>query len=279
MREHVSVVALYCFVSIEKPYLIKAKLGDWVADKDLKGTLIIAPEGVNGTLSGAREVLEGFVLRLSSLLGLSTIPTKWSSATEHPFGKLKFPLKEEVVTMGAPKPNPLEQVGTYVSPEDWNALITDPEVKVVDTRNWYEFELGTFKGSIDPKTNAFRDFESWVHANLDPQKDRKVAMFCTGGIRCEKASSFLLNEGFTSVFHLEGGILNYLETVPKAESLWEGECFVFDDRVTLAHGLEQGTSLMCKDCGRPSKDAKLETGPDNCDHCGAVLRPRTEAPD
>ena len=278
MNEHVSVVALYHFVSIEKPYLIKAKLGDWVVDRDLKGTLIIAPEGVNGTLSGSSEVLEGFVTRLSSLLGVDTIATKWSHATEHP-GKLKFPLKDEVVTMGLPKPDPLEIVGTYVSPQDWNALINDPEVKVVDTRNWYEFELGTFKGAIDPGTKAFRDFETWVRDNLDPEKDTKVAMFCTGGIRCEKASSFLLNEGFPSVFHLEGGILNYLETMPEEESLWEGECFVFDDRVTLSHGLEQGTSLMCKNCGRPSKNAKLADGPDRCAHCGATLRPRTEPSD
>lgn len=269
-----SVVTLYEFTRIEKPYLVKAKLGDWIGAQDILGTLIIAPEGINGTLSGPRHVLEALVGRLAELLDVSELSTKWSRCDVHPFGKLKFPLKDEVVTMGGPKPDPTQQVGTYVEPSEWNDLISDPMVTLVDTRNWYEVELGTFRGAIDPGTDAFRDFGSWVKAHLDPKKDKKVAMFCTGGIRCEKASSFMLDEGFESVFHLKGGILSYLESVEQDTSLWEGECFVFDDRVTLAHGLEIGTSLMCKDCGRPTKDAKLENGPSECPHCKAPLLPR-----
>lgn len=268
------VVTLYEFTRIEKPYLIKAKLGDWIGSKDVLGTLIIAPEGVNGTLSGTRDVLEGLVVHLADLLGVGPLTTKWSSAKTHPFGKLKFPLKDEVVTMGAPKPDPTQQVGTYVEPSEWNQLIADPLVTLVDTRNWYEVELGTFQGAIDPGTDAFRDFEAWVKSHLDPVRDKKVAMFCTGGIRCEKASSYMLSEGFESVFHLKGGILSYLESVAEDSSTWEGECFVFDDRVTLGHGLKMGTSLMCKDCGRPTKDAKLQDGPSVCPHCGAPLLPR-----
>jgi UPF0176 protein len=270
-----SVVTVYRFTQIEKPYLIKARLGDWIGVQDIKGTLIIAPEGINGTLSGPKGTLEPLIEFLAELLDVSPLETKWSTCSVHPFGKLKFPLKNEIVTMGDPKPDPTQLVGTYVAPDNWNALISDPEVILVDTRNWYEVELGSFEGAVNPQTDAFRDFEAWVKSNLDPAEDKKVAMFCTGGIRCEKASSYLLEEGFESVFHLQGGILNYLEHVEVADSMWEGECFVFDDRVTLAHGLEIGASLICKGCGKPTKDAKLVDGPSDCPHCFAPMVSRS----
>ena len=269
----IQVVTLYYFQHIDKPYLIKAKLSDWCESQDVKGTLIIAHEGVNGTLSGRRDILEGFICRLQELLGNITLPTKWSTAKVHPFGKLKFPLKPEIVTMGSVKPNPLKRVGTYVRPENWNELILRDDVQVVDTRNHYEVALGTFEGSVDPKTAAFRDFSAWVEQNLDPSRDKSVAMFCTGGIRCEKATSHLLEKGFESVYHLEGGILRYLEVVPESESLWRGECFVFDDRVSLNHGLVQGTAVMCNHCGRPVATADQKKRPELCPSCGAELEP------
>ena len=270
-----AVVTVYEFVAIEKPYLIKAKLKDWIADENIKGTLIIAPEGINGTLSGPRHTLEGLIGHLALRLGISSLNTKWSGSTVHPFGKLKFPLKDEIVTMGVPKPDPTRLVGAYVPPEEWNELISDPGVTLVDTRNWYEVDLGSFEGAVNPEIDAFRDFEAWVKDNLDPATDKKVAMFCTGGIRCEKASSYMLEEGFESVFHLKGGILNYLEQVEGTNSMWEGECFVFDDRVTLSHGLKIGTSLICKGCGKHTKDAKLADGPSTCPHCLAPLVSRS----
>lgn len=268
------VVTLYEFVRIETPSLMKERLRDWIAEQDIKGTLIIAPEGVNGTLSGQRANLEELLAYLAQLLGAEALSTKWSTSATHPFRRLKFPLKDEIVTMGKPRPDPTQQVGTYVEPNQWNELISDPEVTVVDTRNAYEVDLGTFKGAIDPGTAAFSDFEAWVRSNLDPTRNKKVAMFCTGGIRCEKASSFLMAEGFESVFHLKGGILSYLENVQEQSSLWQGECFVFDERVTLTHGLKVGEAVMCKACGRPTKEGKLIDAIVVCPACHEPLLPK-----
>ena len=262
-----AVVTLYQFVSIAKPYVVKARLLDEFAALDVKGTLIIAPEGVNGTLSGQRGILERLLSFLEEEIGHRFQNAKWSTASKHPFGKLKFPLKPEIVTMGAAKPDPTQRVGTYVKPANWNALIEDPEVMVVDTRNDYETALGTFKGSMDPSTKAFRDFGAWVSENLT-DKSQPVAMFCTGGIRCEKATSFMLEQGFETVYHLEGGILKYLEEVSPEESLWRGECFVFDERVSLVHGLEQGNAVMCTQCGRPVAEGRDLVSVDCCPYCG-----------
>lgn len=267
----VAVVTLYVFQRLEKAYLVKAKLSDWCEEKDIRGTLIIAEEGVNGTLSGDRQLLQAFVERLSELLGGTALVTKWSEAPSHPFGKLKLPLKPEIVTMGDPKPDPLARVGTYVAAEDWNALISRDDVLLVDTRNTYEVALGTFEGAIDPKTSAFREFHTWASGNLDAKRHKHVAMFCTGGIRCEKASSYLLEQGFESVYHLEGGILKYLEAVPRTASLWRGECFVFDERVSVDHDLAVGSALMCEACGRPVAYAKGPNGPTQCPNCDTPL--------
>ena len=272
------VVSLYSFVSIPKPYLVKARLGDFSASYDVKGTLIIAPEGVNGTLSGRRSDLEALLFRLGELLGSPIKNAKWSSAPSHPFGKLKFPLKAEVVTMGEVNPSPAHRVGTYVKPEVWNDLIEDPSVLLIDTRNNYETALGTFSGAVDPNTKAFRDFQGWAREKLK-DKRRPIAMFCTGGIRCEKATSFLLEEGFETVYHLEGGILNYLETVPAAESMWQGECFVFDERVSLKHGLELGSAAMCTACGRPVSEGRNLGEVQSCPYCGADFDVENQLPD
>ena len=267
----ISVVTLYRFVRIEKPYLVKARLQDLLIGEDIKGTLIIAPEGVNGTLSGGRDVLGKVIAFLETELGTSVENAKWSTADEHPFGKLKFPLKPEVVTMGDVKPDPSIHVGTYVQPNDWNALISDPNVLVIDTRNDYETALGSFEGALDPNTKTFREFEGWASANLG-DKSQPIAMFCTGGIRCEKATSFLKENGYESVFHLEGGILKYLEEVPEADSLWNGECFVFDDRVSLTHGLAVGDAAMCFSCGRPVAEGRDLTKITQCPYCNAPFQ-------
>jgi UPF0176 protein len=233
----------------------------------IKGTLLIAPEGVNGTLTGTREGLGQFLDAIRALPGFADIEHKESQADTPPFGRLRVRIKREIVTIRDPLANPNKAVGTYVDPADWNALISDPDVIVIDTRNDYEIEIGSFERAIDPGTTSFGQFPEWVRNNLDAAKQPKVAMFCTGGIRCEKASALLKNMGFDDVYHLKGGILKYLENVPAEESKWHGECFVFDGRVSLGHGLEQGRHAMCETCNHAYPlDADL------CPNCGSDKR-------
>lgn len=224
---------------------------DFCLNQGIKGTLLLAEEGINGTVAGSRAAIDALIAQLKSDARLADLEHKESVADEMPFYRMKVRLKKEIVTLGVPGINPNNRVGTYVAPEDWNALISDPDVVVVDTRNGYEYDIGTFRGAIDPQTSSFSEFPAYVSSKLNPARHKKVAMFCTGGIRCEKASSFMLQQGFEQVYHLQGGILKYLEKIPAAESLWEGECFVFDQRVAVGHGLQVGEYEICHACRQP----------------------------
>lgn len=226
--------------------------------RQVVGTLLLAAEGVNGTIAGPASGVDAVLTRLRSEPGLEGLDAKYASASAPPFGRMRVRLKKEIVSMGVPGIDPLQRVGTYVEPEDWNALIDDPEVLVVDTRNAYEVRIGSFVGAVDPATDSFRDFPAWVKSNIDPSRHKKVAMFCTGGIRCEKATSLLLREGVPEVYHLKGGILRYLERTDPAESRWDGECFVFDRRVAVDHALEQGRHVLCFGCLEPLAPEELE---------------------
>ncbi len=245
------VAALYKFAPLPDFAELRAPLAELCREKGVMGTLLLAREGINGTIAGTRAGIDAVLSYLRADSRLANLEHKESHATAMPFHRMKVRLKKEIVTLGLPEVDPNRKVGRYVRPEDWNALISDPEVLVVDTRNDYEVGIGSFEGAEDPKTETFRQFPDYVQQNLDPKKHRKIAMFCTGGIRCEKASSFMLEEGFEEVYHLEGGILKYLETVPAEESLWQGECFVFDGRVAVTHGLEEGTYRECRSCRAP----------------------------
>jgi UPF0176 protein len=221
----------------------------------IKGSVLLAEEGVNGTIAGSPEAIDAALETLRALPGAGTLEAKFSEAGAMPFLRLKVRLKREIVTMGVPGTDPNALVGTYVKPQDWNALITDPDTVLIDTRNDYEVAIGTFEGAIDPQTDSFRDFPAWFRAFRDrleaDGRKPKIAMFCTGGIRCEKATSFVKAEGIDDVYHLEGGILKYLETVPEAETRWRGECYVFDERVSVRHDLTPGEHVLCHACGRP----------------------------
>jgi UPF0176 protein len=255
----IKVAALYRFAAFEKPELLQAQISIWCNEHDLKGTILVAFEGVNGTVAGSPEGIDAVVTHLRTLPGCEELDVKYSHAAEMPFYRMKVRLKKEIVTLGAEGIDPKREVGTYVQPQDWNALISDPGTVLIDTRNDYEVAIGTFEGAIDPKTKAFRDFPEWFRENREEMaaKGTKFAMFCTGGIRCEKSTAFLKAEGIHDVYHLEGGILRYLETVPESESKWQGECFVFDERVSVRHGLELGDMELCHACRRPiSKDDK-----------------------
>ncbi len=241
-------IALPEFEALRPLYLEQAQVAQ------LKGSILLASEGINATLSGEESRLASFLQFLRSDPRLQDLDVKYSQAPEQPFQRLKIRLKREIVTLGQVV-DPREQVGTYVAPQDWNALIQADDLIVIDTRNQYETEIGSFQGALDPKLERFQDFTDYVHSQLDPEKNPRVAMFCTGGIRCEKASSWMLQQGFKEVYHLEGGILKYLETVPAEESLWQGQCFVFDQRVAVDHDLESGDYQMCLGCGRPVSEA------------------------
>jgi UPF0176 protein len=235
------VAALYQFAALPDFEDLRAPLFALCEELGIRGTLLLAPEGINGTVAGTDEAIDQMVVALTDgpLFGgrLDNLELKFSTAEEMPFKRLKVRPKKEIVTLAQPDADPTRQVGTYVAAEDWNALISDPDVIVVDTRNRFEVKMGTFERALDPETRKFSQFPDFVSRSLDPATNKKVAMFCTGGIRCEKASSYLLSQGFAEVFHLKGGILKYLETIPPEESLWQGECFVFDERVALGHGL------------------------------------------
>ena len=251
----ICVAALYQFTRFENREAIHTPLLALCEQLGIKGTLLIAHEGINGTVAGTQAAIDALLAHIRALPGCDRIEVKFSAAVTMPFHRMKVRLKREIVTMGVDTVDPLAIVGTYVPAEEWNALISDPETIVIDTRNDYEVAAGTFTGAIDPHTRTFRDFPAWFRAERDKLlgegKAPKVAMFCTGGIRCEKSTAFLKSEGVENVFHLEGGILKYLETVPEEESLWRGECFVFDQRVAVGHGLAQGTHELCHACRRP----------------------------
>ena len=235
---NVIVAALYKFAKLPDYGEMQSRLLDFCIAHELKGTLLLASEGINGTIAGTRTGVDALIALLQSDPRLADLEHKESTAHEMPFGKMKVRLKKEIVTLGVPGIDPNETVGTYVAPEDWNALLADPDVLLIDTRNDYEYQRGTFRGATDPQMATFREFPDYVGKHLDPARHKKVALFCTGGIRCEKATSFMLAQGFDAVYHLQGGILKYLEKIPAENSLWQGECFVFDERVALGQGLE-----------------------------------------
>jgi UPF0176 protein len=236
-----NVAAFYRFVPLDNPPALQAELQALCTEQGICGTILLAPEGINGTVAGQGGSLDILIDHLDAQLALRQGELKFSHAAEKPFRRLKIRLKKEIITLKAPEADPSRQVGAYVTAENWNALINDPEVLILDTRNDYETEVGVFKGALDPRINTFTQFKDFADKNLDPAQHKKIAMYCTGGIRCEKASSYLLSRGFRDVYHLKGGILKYLETVPAQESLWQGACFVFDDREALAHGLAETT--------------------------------------
>ncbi|WP_235917923.1 oxygen-dependent tRNA uridine(34) hydroxylase TrhO [Croceibacterium xixiisoli] len=251
----ICVAALYQFTRFDDPAQVQAGLEPLLLSLGIKGTLLIAREGINGTVAGTDDAIAALLVHIRTLPGCAGIDVKLSRAPDLPFHRTKVKLKREIVTMGQPDIDPLADVGHYVMPEDWNALISSPDVIVIDTRNDYEVAVGQFHGAIDPKTASFRDFPGWFRSErerlLGEGKPARVAMYCTGGIRCEKSTAFLKAEGVEDVYHLKGGILNYLEHVPADQSLWEGECFVFDQRVTVTHDLEPGSYAVCHACRLP----------------------------
>lgn len=271
--------ALYKFVELPNYAALQAPIHAACEAHRIKGTILLAREGINGTIAGLPDDIRAVLhfLRTDAQFAgaFADLEHKESFADEHPFYRMKVKLKKEIVTMGVPSVNPNNTVGTYVKPEDWNALISDPDVILLDTRNDYEVHIGTFKNAVDPRTKTFREFPEYVAKNLDKTKHKKVAMFCTGGIRCEKASSYMLEQGFDEVYHLQGGILKYLENIPEAESLWQGECFVFDQRVAVKHGLAVGEFDQCYACRMPLSPEELKspqyTAGISCPHCYNAL--------
>lgn len=243
------LAALYKFVPLDDAPLLRPVYKEKMLALGIKGTILLAPEGINGTISGTREAVDAFLTFLKNDARFSDIEPKESYFDDHPFGRTKVKLKKELISLGEPA-NPNEHVGTYVEPQDWNDLISDPDVLLLDSRNEYETHLGLFKGAIDPDIRRFKELPGYIRQNLDPQKHKKIATFCTGGIRCEKLTSWLKKEGYEEVYHLKGGILKYLEDVPEAQSLWQGECYVFDERVGVGHKLEPNRDLQnCRACG------------------------------
>lgn len=259
MSNSFTVCALYKFVALSDFEALRAPLLAAMEKNEVRGTLLLALEGINGTIAGPAKGIDAVLEHLRSDVRLSELSYKLSFNSENPFQRTKVKLKKEIVTMGVEGIDPNLVVGTYVKPQDWNALISDPDVILVDTRNDYEVEIGTFKDALNPDTETFREFPQYVKDNLDNTKHKKVAMYCTGGIRCEKSTAYLKEQGFEEVYHLEGGILKYLEEVPKEESLWEGECFVFDGRVAVNHDLEQGQYDQCFACRFPLTETEMQS--------------------
>ncbi|MGV3002209.1 oxygen-dependent tRNA uridine(34) hydroxylase TrhO [Vibrio sp.] len=248
------VCALYKFVELKDHQSLQSPLLELMEKYAIRGTLLLAHEGINGTVAASREGIDALLAWFGQDDRLADINYKESYHQEMPFNRSKVKLKKEIVTMGVEGIDPKQVVGTYVKPKDWNNLIADPEVFVVDTRNDYEIELGTFERAVNPNTETFREFPDYVKENLDPEKHKKVAMFCTGGIRCEKSTAYLKEQGFDEVYHLEGGILKYLEEVPEEDSLWKGDCYVFDGRVAVNHQLEKSEYELCNACRLPITD-------------------------
>ncbi|MEP3053355.1 rhodanese-related sulfurtransferase [Ascidiaceihabitans sp.] len=246
-----TIAALYHFTRFDDPDGLRPALKALCVDQNVKGTLLLAGEGINGTIAGPRSGIDAVLAHIRALPGCEGLEWKESFADTAPFGKIKVRLKREIVTMGQPDVDPQAKVGNYVAPEDWNTLIQSEDVAVIDTRNDYEVAIGTFEGAIDPETSSFGEFPAWWEANKERFHNKKIAMFCTGGIRCEKSTNFLLGQGVENVYHLKGGILKYLEEVPEAESTWDGDCFVFDNRVSVGHGLKVGPHQLCHACRKP----------------------------
>ena len=276
------VAALYKFTPVDDIQAIRAGIYAFAEQHapSICGTLLIAPEGINGTIAAHDKDLDAIIDYLDEILSIRKGELKYSKAEKQPFNRFKVRKKKELITLRKPEADPNKQVGQYVEAEDWNALLNDPEVVVLDTRNDYETKVGIFEGAIDPNTKVFTEFPDWVENNLDPKKHKKVAMYCTGGIRCEKASSYMLAHGFENVYHLKGGILKYLETVNKDDSKWGGDCFVFDQRVSVGHGLEEGDWKVCHACREPlsaadTKRPEFEHGI-SCHHCKDTLTPERE---
>lgn len=271
MSQQYVVCALYKFVSLPNYKELRQPLLNTMEQNNVRGTLLLAEEGINGTVAAKREGIDALLSWLDKQPGLDNIVSKESFDDECPFYRTKVKLKKEIVTMGVQGIDPKKVVGTYVKPQDWNALISDPDVVLVDTRNDYEIEIGTFENAVDPKTKTFREFPEWAAKNLDPSKNKKVAMFCTGGIRCEKSTAYMKEQGFEEVYHLEGGILKYLEEVPKEETMWKGECFVFDNRVAVDHDLNKGSYDQCHACRMPitEEEKQLDSYQEglSCHHC------------
>jgi len=247
----ITICALYKFTRLDDFEKIKKPLKKFMELLNVRGTLLLAREGINGTIAGEKINIEEVLAYLQSDKRLADISYKYSYSVKPPFNRLKVKLKKEIVTLGISDIDPTYSSGTYVKPSDWNEFINDPEVVLIDTRNNYEYEIGSFKGAINPNTETFREFPNYTKNNLEKYRNKKIAMFCTGGIRCEKSTAYLKSEGFENVYHLQGGILKYLEEVEEAESLWEGECFVFDDRVAVKHKLELGKYDQCHACRFP----------------------------
>jgi UPF0176 protein len=263
-----TIATFYKFVSIDNCPVLQAAVREYCEQQQILGTILLATEGINGSIAGTAAAITAFINYLRQDRRFTDLQYQESTCQgKPPFSRLKVKVKSEIVTFRADQSDPQEQVGTYISPQDWNALISDPDVVLIDTRNDYEVEVGTFAGAIDPHTSAFNELPTYVTQHLDPQKHPKVAMFCTGGIRCEKATAWMLAAGFQEVYHLQGGIINYLQQIPAAESRWQGECFVFDERVAVTHGLEPGTHIMCYACGFPMPKERTTA---DCPHCGAV---------
>jgi len=259
-KNEILVAALYKFVEINDLLSLQDNLYNICEENNIMGTILIADEGINGTISGKHNEIKETISSLTNDNRFSNIEIKYSSTDKQPFHRMKVRLKKEIVTIGLPEINPNKKVGKYVKPEDWNELISDPNVVVIDTRNKYETKIGSFQNALDPETSSFREFPDWVKKfkNSEDNKNKKIAMFCTGGIRCEKASSLMKEEGFEDVYHLQGGILKYLETVDRENSLWNGECFVFDQRVCLTDELEVGSYKMCFACRMPITEEEMQ---------------------
>lgn len=273
LRSMLTVAALYHFAPFPDPAALGPPLLALAQQEGVRGTLILATEGINGTIAGPRDGIDRVLAHIRALPGCAELRWKESGAEQMPFGRMKVRIKPEIVTMGQPGVDPAAHVGRYVPPAEWNALISDPDVAVIDTRNDYEIAIGSFRGAVDPGTRSFREFPQWWHDNAARFAGKRIAMFCTGGIRCEKSTNWLMSQGVAEVYHLQGGILNYLEHVAPEDSLWDGACFVFDKRVSLTHGLATGGHVLCHACRRPLTDADT-AHPDyeegvSCHHCAS----------
>ncbi len=271
VTNNIVVAALYKFTRFADFEQYREPILNSMLDNDVKGTLLLASEGINGTISGTRKSVDNVLDYLRSIEAIGSFTFKESYTDAQPFYRTKVKLKKEIVTMGVEDIDPLQSVGRYVKPSEWNALISDPEVLLIDTRNDYEVQIGTFQNAVNPNTETFREFPEYVAKELDPNKHKKVAMFCTGGIRCEKSTAFMRQQGFEEVYHLEGGILKYLEEVPASDSMWEGDCFVFDNRVSVNHNLEKGDYEQCFACRMPITADDMQSVAyikgESCPHC------------
>ena len=281
---NICITSFYKFIRILDIEKLKFEIESICKKFDTKGTILIAPEGINGTIEGSKINIDKFINYLKTDIRFIDLDPKFLYSSKDSFHRMKVRLKKEIVTIGDTNVNPNKNIGKYIDPLNWNSALSDPDTIIIDTRNEYEVSIGSFKGSINPKTKSFREFPKWVELNLklkdNNYKDKKIAIFCTGGIRCEKATSYLVNQGFTDVSHLKGGILKYLENVPKKESLWEGECFVFDQRVSIAEELKPGSYLMCHGCRMPlkEKDTLLDTYKHgiSCKYCHNTKSPERQ---